>query len=114
MYGRFRFEDHQHTSLWLPLDFSNEASFHTVLAYAALHQAVLRGEAASPMAIMHKTKAIQIINQWLEDPARATSDATIAAVLRQIVIVGSSSHCAFACGRRKQVSRESKRHDTKN
>jgi len=51
-----------------------------------LHQAVLRGEAASPMAIMHKTKAIQIINQWLEDPARATSDATIAAVLRQIVI----------------------------
>jgi hypothetical protein len=86
MYGRFRFEDHQHTSLWLPLDFSNEASFHTVLAYAALHQAVLRGEAASPMAIMHKTKAIQIINQWLEDPARATSDATIAAVLRQIVI----------------------------
>lgn len=75
---------HVQSDMWIPLEFSNQASFHGVLAYASAHLGNLRGESeAPPLAIMHNIKSIQIINSWLNDTSMATSDAAIAAVLRQ-------------------------------
>jgi len=74
---------HAHTDIWIPLEFSNEASFHGVLAYAAAHLGHLRGEPMPPAALVHNIKSIQLINSWLHEPSMMTSDAAISAVLRQ-------------------------------
>src|SRR4051812_21483415 len=77
---------HNHSDVWLPLEFSNEASFHGVLAYSAAHLAHLRGDPVPALAVIHNLKSIEIINKWLNDPVMMISDAAIAAVLRQTTL----------------------------
>jgi len=81
-----------HIDLWMELEFSNEASFHGVLAYSAAHLAYLRSEPTPALAIIHNQEAIRIINHWLQDPVMMISDAAIAAVLRQTSLEVSISN----------------------
>ncbi|KAI9745234.1 MAG: hypothetical protein M1818_001512 [Claussenomyces sp. TS43310] len=68
--------------VWIPMDFSNPASFHGMLAHSASHLAYLRGEKSSIQAMVHKLEATRLINQWLCDPAKETSDDVMSATLR--------------------------------
>ncbi|RFU35949.1 hypothetical protein B7463_g417, partial [Scytalidium lignicola] len=67
--------------VWIPIDFSNAASFHGMLAHAAAHLACLRGESISSAAIEHKLEALRLVNNWLQDPVLAVSDDAFSAVL---------------------------------
>jgi hypothetical protein len=78
---------HGHTQVWVPLDISNEASFHGALAYHSAHLRHLHGESkASPQALTHNLKSIELINSWLSDPSLMISDMAITAVLRQLTL----------------------------
>jgi hypothetical protein len=81
---------HESINVWIQLEFTNEASFHGVLAYSAAHLSRIRGLPVPPLAIMHNMKAIQVINNLLEDPSMMTSDAAIAGVLRLVSMEVSS------------------------
>ncbi|KAH8810778.1 hypothetical protein F5884DRAFT_780334 [Xylogone sp. PMI_703] len=67
--------------VWVPIDFSNAASFHGMLAHAAAHVAYLKGESVSAAAIEHKLEALRLVNNWLQDPVLAISDDAFSAVL---------------------------------
>jgi len=69
-------------NVYIPIDLSNQASTHVILAHAAIHLAYLSGKSASISALHHKTAAIKLINESLNDSELAVSDDTLAAVLR--------------------------------
>lgn len=68
--------------LYIPVDLSQEAATHAVLAHSASHMAHLRGERNSIKAITHKMAAIHLVNEYLSDPLKAVSDEAFSAVLR--------------------------------
>lgn len=68
--------------LYVPIDLSQEAATHAVLAHAACHVAYLRGERQSIKAITHKMAAIHLVNEYLNDPVKSVSDEAFSAVLR--------------------------------
>lgn len=68
--------------VWVPIDFSNAAAFHGMLAHSAAHQAALRDENGSSAAIEHKLEALRLVNTWLQDPLLAISDDAFSAVWR--------------------------------
>jgi hypothetical protein len=68
--------------VYVPIDLSDQASTHATLAHAASHMAYLHGKPASISALSHKSAAIRLINESLNDPKAAVSDGIIAAVLR--------------------------------
>ncbi|KAF5856106.1 hypothetical protein ETB97_007868 [Aspergillus alliaceus] len=71
--------------VWLPLDFSNTASFHVTMAHAAAHLAYLHGELASPEALHYKTDAISVITKWLDDPLQSLRNETLVSVVRLLM-----------------------------
>ncbi|KAE9371581.1 hypothetical protein N431DRAFT_545797 [Stipitochalara longipes BDJ] len=72
------------SNVYVPIDLSNEASIHATLAHAAMHMAYLLGKPSSIPALHHKSAAIRLINESLNDPEIAVSDGTLAAVLRML------------------------------
>ncbi|KAJ9248821.1 transcriptional regulator family: Fungal Specific TF [Paecilomyces variotii] len=76
--------------IWLPLDLSNPASFYGLLAHSAAHLAHLYGERDSAEPLRYKAQAVSILNLWVNDPDRALSDDTFAAVLRLLIF---EKHC---------------------
>lgn len=68
--------------LYVPVDLTEEAATHAVLAHSACHIAHLRKEKRPIKAIAHKTAAIHLINGYLSDPAKTVSDEAFSAVLR--------------------------------
>lgn len=86
--------------VWLPMDFSNIASFNAMMAHAAAHLAYLHGEGNSPAAFKYKVNAVSIIAEWLGDPAKALSDETLIAVVRLLMfeVCDLGSHaCLVTC-----------------
>lgn len=71
--------------IWLPLDLSNAASFYGLLAHSAAHLDYLYGERNSAESLTYKSQAVSILNIWVNDPDRALSDDTFAAVLRLLI-----------------------------
>lgn len=71
--------------IWLPLDLSNPASFYGLLAHSAAHLAHLYGERDSAEPLRYNAQAVSILNLWVNDPDRALSDDTFAAVLRLLI-----------------------------
>lgn len=72
--------------VWLPLDFSNAASFNAMLAHTAAHLAHLQGEIDSTEALKYNAEAIGIINQWLIEETSTLGDDIVAAVVRLLVL----------------------------
>lgn len=70
------------STAYVPIDLSNKANTHATLAHSASHVAKLRGGPAPLAALSHKIAAIKLVNEALNDPTTATSDGTLAAVLR--------------------------------
>ena len=70
------------SSLYVPIDLSDQASTHATLAHAASHMAHLHGKPSSVSVLSHKIAAIKLINDSLNDPEAAVSDGNLAAVLR--------------------------------
>jgi hypothetical protein len=68
--------------LYIPVDLSQEADTHAVLAHSASHVADLRGERNSIKAITHKMATIHLVNEYLNDPVKAVSNEAFSAVLR--------------------------------
>lgn len=69
--------------LYIPVDLSQAASVHAVLAHSASHMAYLRQERSdSVTALTHKMAAIRLVNKSLNDPVKAVSDENISAVMR--------------------------------
>lgn len=68
--------------IWLPLDFSNAASFNVCMAHAAAHLERAQGQRCSTTALEFKLEAVQIISGWIQNKAKALSDDMFAAVLR--------------------------------
>lgn len=68
--------------LYVPVDMSHTASVHAVLAHSAAHVAHLRQERISTQALMHKTAAIHMVNEYLGNAVKATSVECFSAVLR--------------------------------
>ena len=54
---------------------------HVILGFTAGHLANLRGRPEPAFATEHKSKAIQLINERINDPAEALSDGTIGAIV---------------------------------
>lgn len=74
--------------VWFPLDLSNAACFNVIMAHSAAHLAYFY-EGTTPTrgtnsfeALKYKSEALEILNQWLNDPIRALSNDTFAAVVR--------------------------------
>ncbi len=66
---------------FIPFCFTDLASLHAVMLMAAAHYSNARGSRAQTIDALHfRGRAISEINNALQDPARATSDQTIAAV----------------------------------
>jgi hypothetical protein len=74
--------------VWFPLDFSNAASFNLTMAHSAAHLAYFyEGKAhscgtKSVQALKYKSEALEILNQWFNDPIQSLSNDTFAAVVR--------------------------------
>lgn len=68
--------------LYIPIDLSQVASVHGILAHSASHLAFLHRQRSSVQAITHKMAAIRLVNEYLGDPVKAISDETFSAVLR--------------------------------
>jgi hypothetical protein len=69
--------------LYIPVDLSQVASVHGILAHSASHMAYLRQEKSNSLqALNHKMRAIQLVNEALNDPVRGVSDDIVSAVLR--------------------------------
>lgn len=69
--------------LFIPVDLSQVALVHAVLAHSASHLASLRhNRNDSLQAIEHKMAAIRLVNEALGDPVKATSDENVSAVMR--------------------------------
>jgi hypothetical protein len=67
--------------VWFPLDLSNAASFNVIMAHSAAHMAHLQGSTSTD-ALQYKEEALRILYTWFNDPTRALSDETFAAVIR--------------------------------
>jgi Fungal specific transcription factor domain len=70
------------SNAYVPIDLSDQASTHATLAHAASHIAYLHGKPSSVSALSHKSAAIKLVNESLNDPEVAVSDGVLAAVLR--------------------------------
>jgi hypothetical protein len=70
------------SNVYVPIDLSDQASTHATLAHSASHLAYLHGKPSSISALSHKSAAIKLINESLNDPKAAVSDGILAAVLR--------------------------------
>lgn len=74
--------------VWFPLDLSNPASFNAIMAHSAAHLAHYYGGVTptkgtkSAEALRFKADAVEILNQWVNDPKKALSNDTFAAVVR--------------------------------
>lgn len=74
--------------VWFPLDLSNAACFNVIMAHSAAHLAYFYDGTATTRgtnsfeALKYKSEALEILNQWLNDPMRALSNDTFAAVVR--------------------------------
>ncbi|KAH8702333.1 hypothetical protein BGW36DRAFT_372627 [Talaromyces proteolyticus] len=74
--------------VWFPLDLSNAASFNVIMAHSAAHLAYYYGGMTptrgtnSSEALKYKTKAVEILSQWLNDPKLALGNDAFAAVVR--------------------------------
>jgi hypothetical protein len=68
--------------VWLPLDLSNPASFNALMALSAAHLSWMQGFSQSEMALEFKSKAVKIVQLWMQDPERAVSEDILAAILR--------------------------------
>lgn len=73
-----------HVNVWLPLDLSNEASFYGAVATSTALSTKGR-QTAQNRAMLQNMKAIKLINEWLKNPTKATSDASLAGVLGQVM-----------------------------
>lgn len=78
--------------VWLPLDFSNAASFNVCMAHAAAHLARIQGQHSSTIALDFKLEAMRIISEWIQNEAKALSDDMFAAVLRLSTYEVRSTH----------------------
>ena len=54
---------------------------HAVLGFTLAHLSQCYGVQEPPLAIEHKSKALQLINARMKDPVEATSNANIGAVV---------------------------------
>ena len=54
---------------------------HIIIGFAASHVANLSGKSEPAFATEHKSKAIKLLNQRIEDPAEALSDRTLGAIV---------------------------------
>jgi hypothetical protein len=77
---------HPLSNLFVLVDLSDQASTHATLAHAASHLAYLDGKLSSISALFHKSAAIKLINESLNDPKAAVSDGVLAAVLRLLTL----------------------------
>lgn len=81
--------------VWFPLDLSNASSFNCIMAHSAAHLAHLQGS-TSTEALQYKEEALRILATWFNDPTRALSDETFAAVIRlltfEVCILTADSH----------------------
>lgn len=74
--------------VWFPLDLSNPASFNAIMAHSAAHLAHYYGGVTptkgtkSAEALRFKADAVEILNQWVNDPEKALSNDTFAAAVR--------------------------------
>lgn len=74
--------------VWFPLDLSNAACFNVIMAHSAAHLAYFyEGTTSSRgtnsyQALKYKSEAIEILNQWLNDPVQSLSNNTFATVVR--------------------------------
>jgi Fungal specific transcription factor domain len=70
------------SNAYVPIDLLDIASTHATLAHSASHIAYLRNQPTPVSALSHKSAAIKLINDSLNDPKIAVSDGILAAVLR--------------------------------
>ena len=68
--------------IWMPLDLSNIASFHGIMAHAAAHLSEIQHKDIGPETLRYKTVIIELVNRWLGNPDTAFQDEVFAAVLR--------------------------------
>lgn len=69
--------------LYIPVDLSQPATVHAVLAHSASHMAFLRQERSdSVKALTHKMASIRLVNESLNDPLKAVSNENLSAVMR--------------------------------
>jgi hypothetical protein len=66
----------------VPFSISDRCVFHGLLLLSARSFAKVSGDMSYHVtALTHKTECIRLVNEALGNPRRATSDATVAAVL---------------------------------
>lgn len=83
--------------IWIPLDLSNAASFHGILAHAAADLNGRREDAAKSEVLKFKTEAIGTINLWLSTSTTAIKDEVFAGVVRLLTfeVCGILPQCSF-------------------
>jgi len=74
-------DDVPHKLIFRKLSLHNPVAFEAMLALASKHRALANGLDDTAQSLDHKFKAIQMINDRLDDPELAYQDETIYAVV---------------------------------